>query len=142
MGEFVGMTYLLFSTQFSILMSLMFRKSFTFSVTSTIFLATAVQPISRSNSPVGVPPFKTLHALYLSGLCQRVSLICKNLVYIFSADRHPFFIVNVGIYTHFEAMLQRTSICRASVTRRGLPPPPSCSEFQHQRLARLQRQVC
>ena len=25
-----------------------------------------------------VSPFKTLHALYLSGLCQRVSLICKK----------------------------------------------------------------
>ena len=47
-----------------------------------------------------VSPFKRLHALYLSGLCQRVSLICKNLLYVFSADRHPLFIVNVGIYTH------------------------------------------
>ena len=54
-GNCGGLAYLLESTQFSILMSLMFRKSFAFSVTSTIFLATAVQPISRSNSPVGVP---------------------------------------------------------------------------------------
>jgi len=58
---------------------------------STLSVSPLCQPVS---------PFETLHALYLSGLCQRVSLICKNLVYVFSADRHPLFIVNVGIYTH------------------------------------------
>ena len=34
-------------------------------------------------------------------------------------------------------ILSRQSRCRASVTRRGCPPPPSCSEFQHERLAGL-----
>ena len=48
-----GFYALLLSIQFSIWMSLMFLKSSTFSVTIIIFLATAVQPISRSNSPEG-----------------------------------------------------------------------------------------
>ena len=55
---------------------------------STLSVSALCQPVS---------PFQTLHALYLSGLCQRVSLICKNLMYVFSADRHPLFIVNAGI---------------------------------------------